>query len=300
MGYRDDTEAAQARAAALERELAEKQAALETKAELLAEREAELAETRAALEKTEDEKQRAERSSAEEHAARRKLERLRERAAEREAKRKARERTRRKSARPELSEAERRVQRSCSLFAESEYTTWLMVFGLPGFYFTVYMSIRFNDMKGLPLIGGFALTAGLAWLCWRAGLGWASSRPEAEDSWAKSLPYALVDYPRVLASAPKTRGSSGGHTRLSVHLQFRNRAPDDLGVILEGFDDKLEGVGMRYSRPSPRDERRSRHGSVSILDSNRAVRDWVHRFERKVLRHLHNAHGLASVTIKLT
>lgn len=40
----------------------------------------------------------------------------------------------------------------------------------------------------------------------------------------------------------------------------------------------------------------NKHG---VEDHNRAVRDWVRRFEREVLRPLHARHPLARVTVRL-
>lgn len=37
----------------------------------------------------------------------------------------------------------------------------------------------------------------------------------------------------------------------------------------------------------------------SVEDHNRAVRDWVRRFEREVLRPLHARHPLSRVTVRL-
>lgn len=309
MGYRDDTEAAHARAAALERELAEKEAALDAKAQQLAAKEAELAATRAALKEQGDdrkeleERQRRadEKQRAKKDEAQRKLERLRDK------KHKETEQP------PEpaleklpMSDDELRLVRSVSLLpAEAGYGGWLGALVVPGIPFVIFLELRYGHhlrigKKGSPLmLVGFAVVAGVAWVCWQLGRRWARSRPATEERWAQSRPYRLSGYPSLLARKPRTP-YSGGHETLTVQLRFLEQPPANLAEILRGFDKELKGMGSRFSRPSPVTTTRTRGGSTWVQDHNYAVRRWVRRLNRRVLQPLHDAHGLESVTIALS
>ena len=194
VGYRDDREAAHARAAALERELADKEAALAAKeAELhgarakLADKEAELAAARTEV-RAEDEI-----SNRDKARAKRKLDALSRKAKKRKRKAKKKREPEAAPTRDQERDKERdkRLLRSISLVAEAEVWHYFMIYFLPGIWLSFLLAISLGSPFGLV---GFAITAAAALATFVGGKRWARSRLAAEHRWAQSLDFRLLGY----------------------------------------------------------------------------------------------------------
>lgn len=317
MGFRDDGEAARARAEALARELAERDAQIETL-------KAELERKRAKLREVEEEASPVAESAENTERARRALEALKaknaEHAREREAKAKTEHTAEQSVEQAEAKEREARLLRSSSVWGDVDLIGLLPLAGLPAFWGILYFGVSGRPLYAALLPVGLVLAV-FAVKLW--GQDWARRVARREEEWARSLPYALDGYPEALAVRPASGGSTffhkldgDEHRILSIELELADgTVPADLGAIMTGFDPELgtsnpllkDDDDWFHARESRLVEEpnvflrlspvtTSRH---SVEDHNRAVRDWVRRFEREVLRPLHARRPLARVTVRL-
>lgn len=322
MSFRDDADAARARADALSRELAHKDAELERLREQLARRD------------EEDEQEDAEEAAAAREAeaeaeAESKLRALRERNAKHRQDKEQRETRARKEADDEASrEAERRCLASVSVVGDIDPTDIAPLVLIPTMIGMVWTAIRWGGLAILVPLSAVCLVYGLRYF----GREHARRLYREQELWARSLPFALEGYPELLDRKP--RWMMGGsvmrlddpseHRFVQVELEFRGgKLPARLDEMMTGFDPDLDMGGAEndrrvhrmfhalrgdeepkkradvFHRSSPVTTTRSKGGSTRVEDHNRAVRDWVHRLVRECLQPLHAKHGLVRVVVRL-
>lgn len=322
MSFRDDGDAARARAAALSRELDERDAEIEALREQLEQRDAALREVKeeAALrEVKEDASPILEAAERAQHA----LEAL---------KRKKRESSKR--AREELEEApsdeeerERRRLSSVSVWGGLDLVSVAAIGVVPTLVATVPLAMRWS---GFFIV--IPACAGLALLALRScGRAWTRRQWRLEEQWARARPYPLLGYLESLEKRPASisslpfRLNDREHRLLELELDFGGGAiPSDLAEIMSGFDELLstsspieespiERIERRlrgkaivaetkpnvFYRTSPITTTRSKSGISSVVDHNRAVRAFVRRLDHEVLEPLHARHALARVELRL-
>lgn len=328
MAFRDDREAAHARADALARALADKEAALAAK-----ERELEEARQRLATAERQDAaREAAAPVPSNNAAAEAALAAVKARAAQRaSAKERAETLARAQSEKEDERERAQRVLRSVSLLADYSWSIALIPLGIPGFWAATYLSVRYG-FYFLPLIAGsiLALSLGLGVLARKR----ARVLLAREYAWVDGLPYELTGYPELLAVKPRTTvhdsmrdmhdrmfehfGSSlgrrsdnddgdgrldhsNGHGYVLVTLHFAGDEPRDLDAVMRGFDDSLERrPSRRFRGTSPVTQRHTKSGASTFTeDTNAEVRKWVRRLDRDVLQPLHRAHALTRVDLEL-
>lgn len=320
MGFRDEDEAVRARADALARELADRDARVAELEAKLAEKAAKLAERDAALEAEAAEAREAEQAEA-------RLEALRERGAAKAKERAAAEQAREAEAAGE-EEREREARRlaSVSAWGSIDLVSILPLLAVPTVIGSLWLMPRLGAFPfWLPIAAGLA-----ALLAKYGGRAWARRGWTEEEAWARGLPYELAGYPALLAEEPSSMRSTpilhldgSRHQILQLELRFADEAPDDLDALVKAFDAELDATNpadagplgrmraMRgeaepapphpiYFRASPVSFRTTKHGSKFVVtEHNRAVRAWVRRLEEELLRPLHARHRLARVTVRL-
>lgn len=120
-----------------------------------------------------------------------------------------------------------------------------------------------------------------------------------EFEWAAARPYALEGYPALLDAPPRSSysGVSGGHERIIVRLEFAEDEPVDLSPRVAAFDDGLtrdtEGAFAARSPVTRLGE------SDQNADHNLAVSDWLRRLDHELLEPLVREHRLARVAVDL-
>lgn len=315
MGFRDDGEAARARAEALARELAQRDAEIEALKAQLEQKKAKLREVKEKSSPLLESAEKAER-------AQQALEALKEKNAEHARTREAAEAEKQTAEQlKEARERQMRLLKSFSSWADLDLFELLsLVVALPGFLAFFFCFWVEDVLYPVLIFVGLVLGVFAAKFC---GRHWAGRIARREEEWARSLPYLLEGYPEVLGIRPSSRVSiffhkldGDEHWILSVELEFADgELPADLGEIMTGFDPELGTSNPLFkdykwfseessdtfvekpnvfNRLSPVTMR-----GDSVEDHNRAVRDWVRRFEREVLRPLHARHPLSRVTVRL-
>ncbi len=316
MSFRDEGNAARARAAALAEELAEKEAELEALRAKLAQKDDELRGIKDEMSPVLD--------------AERELAALKERGARR-AEQKAREEAEAEKKRTEAGkqrdaeERERRRLASVSMWADVDLTMSAAFLALPTFWATFYLAVMHWKPFLLLPAGVFLVLLAVK----NAGRRRAQRQWRLEQAWAKSHPYALVGYPELLERRPesppfRTFSSPGdAHQAIEIEIELRDEpGSDDLERVLKGCDVELDSsspfktpdlasfdpssreqgdddVRRVYARPSPITTQRSRGGSVYVVDHNRAIVAWVHRLQDEVLTRLHARYGVERVVLRV-
>ena len=120
-------------------------------------------------------------------------------------------------------------------------------------------------------------------------------RLAAEFEWAATRPFLLTNYPDLLECKPRRTSihDREGHKSLTLELEFTGAQPPALDSIVAAFDSTLQrdGAGI-YGRESPVT---TLEDTLDISDTNVEVYRWVRRCERELLAPLHRAHGLRRV-----
>lgn len=321
MAFRNDGEAARARADALAAELAERDAELEALKAELARKDEALRAKEAKLRDVEEEASPILEAAERAEAA---LDDLKKRGEERK-KSKEEEKARQETAEAKRKriEGEQRRLASVSVLGKVDIgelaPSLLIPAGVGAFFVGTSMGKRWA--------AAFAVGSLLALVaCKYLGREWSRYRWQQEEEWAKSRPYVLEGYPELLGKQPRSSVHSpihlgGEHQVLEVVLSVRGGPiPTDLVEVITGFDATLSttnpqhdspfyGLERRmhgdFSKPEPKPNvfyRRSpitTENASSVADHNRAVRKWVRRFEREVLAPLHRRYGLARVRLRL-
>lgn len=311
MTYRDDRDAALARAESLERELAEKRA-------LLDKREEELSATKQEL--TDAEQKLAADNSAdrERTAARAELDALAHRGDEPQ-------RSNKRKPASNVARARSKSQRERDqrlLVSVSGWAKWRWY----GCMFVPLAAAVLGDLLlHLPLAGWSFLALVAATLALGGALAMltrllARRALERERTWATSRGYALegkpMGYPDLLGIRPagiwsrssadendgfqRRFGVDDHHKWVIIHLDCAN-PPDDLARLVRGFDAKLERCDNgAYRRKSPCGTHTFGNSvSEHADDDNKALRQWVRRLDDELLQPLKRAHGLQRLTIEL-
>ncbi|WP_428263981.1 hypothetical protein [Haliangium sp.] len=298
MAFRDDRDAAYARAEALTRELAEKERELAEKDQALQAAERELAEAEKEREAAAAAKQKL---TANEDEARARLDEVVGRSKKRKraaARAKATAETRKRlHLERQLGD---RVDKSLSLLAHTELHTVGVLLMLPTIYATMFATIRFGP-PFLAIVPGTVV--GLSLLVRQLTPWWCRRLYERERAWAAARD--IDGYPELLVRKPRGRDESrhgmshDGHDQMTVTLQFEAEPPPDLDQIMRGA--KLEPAGpRRFRRRSPVTRQRSRSGPLlTTEDHNRAIYKAVRALDRDVFAPLRVAYGLTKVAIKL-
>jgi hypothetical protein len=270
--YRDDRDAAHARADALERTLDEERRKREELEAALAERDRDLSSVREEL---------AREQASPEAVARRKLDAVKARGAARAV---APTSAPPPSSSPDGAGWERRLRVARS-------ADWLValhpvaVFSATLFGLAIMSIVTLNL---LPAVDGTAEWVGLALVVLVVAASYLTARGRI-TAWAASRPYVLTGLIAALEKPP-TRV-----TDIVLTLRFVTAAPPDLVAILTSFDPELTvsaGTARRRIERTP-------WGRGGVDHQHHKVYAWLRRCDREVLVPLHRAHGLVEVGIRL-
>lgn len=322
MAFRDETEAAHARAEALSRELAARDAELEAlRAQLR--NAAEAGEGPGGPANPRDDGDPNDLNRATEA-----LQKLKRRKRSHEEDVRERQRLERSHA---LMEIEKRQLESVSRWANLDLTDIAPVLFAPTFLLTLALATLWNPLVYVtPILAIVGLIASKY-----GGQAWARRQWDRERQWAATLPFELTGYLDGLGKQPGSRHMTlirldeTSHRVLMVRIEFeRDEIPEELPEVASGFDPELttqhpladhplyrlhsgrsvhkrsslgasENVESRpnvFYRASPLS---GKSGSISVENHNRAVRDWVHRFVDELLRPLHAKYRIERVEIRL-
>ena len=296
MSYRDDHEAAVARADALSRQLHDERRKREAAEAALAERSEETAALREELDRREPP---APAPDPEATAAARRLEALAARGPQpAPAPATPAPEPRPTDARQSPRARRRRVARSADRFVAMELDTVVpTAFGvgagvclLTALVLPKYVSV--SVMLGTYAAVFLAVTIGRLTGAWRV------------ERWAAARPYRLTGLKDALAvPPPSTTRERDGHRELVVRLAFEASAPPSLTRMIHAFDPtirwELTGDGAVLHLPSPRTEAPRRYNWNRVADQNHAVLRWFRRLDRTLLTDLHHAQGLREVAVTL-
>jgi hypothetical protein len=279
MPFRDDREAAFARAEALERELEERDARLAAK-----EQELERARIELALARGED-------ISSLGPAAQRKLVSV-------DTLLDARNRARSQLtlAGPTAVETQRvdRLLHSVRPEADGVVLAWtialvLGVAGIVGFVETGWF------LGTLATLGAATMAVGSL----KLDRGRRAKRVIEEFEWAATRPYELRGYPALLDVRPRgvDERAPDGHSKIILRVELASEDPVDLYPTLRELDSEIErNEDGSFSRKSPVTPNQD---GAEHADHNLAVHDWVRSCAHKILDPLHHAYGLRKVEITL-
>jgi len=298
VSYRDDHEAAVARADALARQLDDERRKREAAEAALAERAEETAALREELDRREPPSP-APTPGPEAEAAARRLEALAARGPQPAPEPVApAPETRPTDARRSAWARRRRVARSADRFVAMELDTVVpTAFGVGALGGLLTALVLPKPASVIVMFGSYTATF-LAVTIGRLTGPWRIRR------WIASRPYRLTGLMDALAEPPPSKKRErDGHSELVLHLAFDAAAPPSLTTMIHAFDPairwKLTGDGALLHLASPRTEKPRRGDWGRMADHNHAVLQWLRRLDQAVLADLHHAHGLREVAVTL-